>query len=57
MTQSGCSVRYRGSDVKNTMHVISYIMWCDLIKYGWDALYRVYDIVQIGDVMSCIERV
>ena len=36
---------------------MSYIMWCDLIKYRCDVLYRVYDIVHIVGVMSCIERV
>ena len=29
------------------MHVMSYKMWCDLIKYECDALYRLYDIVHI----------
>ena len=57
MTQSGCSVRYRGSDVKNPMHVMSYIMSCDLIKYGCDASYRVYDVVHIVGVMPYIDRV
>ena len=32
---------------------MSYIMWCDLIKYGCDVLHRVYDIVHIVGVMSC----
>ena len=39
------------------MHVMSYKMWCDLIKYGCDALYRLYDIVHIVGVMSYLERV
>ena len=39
------------------MHVMSYIMWCDIIKYGWAALYRVYDVIHIMGVMSYIERV
>ena len=57
MTQSGYSVRYRGSDVKNTMHVMPYIMWGDLIKYGCHASYRVYDVVHIVGVMSYIDTV
>ena len=32
-------------------------MWCDLIKYGCDALYRLYDTVHIVGVMSYLERV
>ena len=43
--------------VKNTMHVMSYIMWCDLIKYGRDASYSVYDVVHRVGVMSYIDRV
>ena len=39
------------------MHVISYKMWCGLIKYGCDAFYRLYDIVHIVDGMSYLERV
>ena len=41
----------------NTVHVMSYIMWCDFIKYGCDALYSVYHVVHIVGVMSYIERV
>ena len=40
-----------------TLHVMSYIMWCDLIKYGCDVLYGVHDVVQIVGVMTYIERV
>ena len=39
------------------MHVMSYKMCCDFIKYGCDALYRLYDIVHIVGVMSYLERV
>ena len=39
------------------MHVMSYKMWCDVIKYGCDALYRLYDIVHIVGVLSYLERV
>ena len=42
---------------QETMHVMSYKMWCDFIKYGCDALYRLYDIVHIVGVMSYLERV
>ena len=36
---------------------MSYIMWCDLIKYGRDASYTVYDVVHRVGVMSYIDRV
>ena len=49
--------RYRGSDVRNTVQVMSYIMWCDVIKCGCDAFYRVYDVIHIVGVMSYIQRV
>ena len=39
------------------MHGMSYIMWCDLIKYGCGALYSVYDVVHIVRVKSYIDRV
>ena len=39
------------------MHVMSYKMWCDVIKYGCDALYRLSDIVHIVGVLSYLERV
>ena len=41
----------------NTGHVISYIIWCDVIKYGPGALYSVYDIIHRVGVMSYIQRV
>ena len=41
----------------NIVHVMSYIMWCDLIKYRCDVLYSVYDVVHIVGVMTYIERV
>ena len=41
----------------NTMHVMSYIMWCVIIKYECDVLYRVYDIIHIVGLMSYIQRV
>ena len=41
----------------NTVHVMSYIMWCDVIKRGCDALYRVYDIIHTVGVMSYIQMV
>ena len=40
----------------NIVHVMSQIMWCDLIKYGFDPLLSVYDFVHIVGVMSYIER-
>ena len=40
----------------NTVHVMSYIMWCDIIKCECDALYRVYDIIPIVGLMSYIQR-
>ena len=41
----------------NTVHVMSYIMWCDIIKYECDAFYRVYDIIHMVGLMSYIQRV
>ena len=41
----------------NTLHVMSYIMWCDVIKCGRGALYIVYDIIHIVGVMSYTQRV
>ena len=41
----------------NTVHVMSYIMWRDIIKYECDALYRVYDIIHMVGLMSYIQRV
>ena len=41
----------------NTEHVVSYIMWCDVIKCGCDALNSVYDVIHIVGVMSYIQRV
>ena len=41
----------------NTVHVMSYIMWCDVRKCGGDALYMVYDVIHRVGVMSYIQRV
>ena len=41
----------------NTVHVMSKIMWCDVIKCGGSALFSVYDIIHIVGVMSYIQRV
>ena len=35
---------------------MSYTMWCDVIKWGCDASYRVYDVIHIVGVMSCIQK-
>ena len=40
----------------NTVHVMSYKMWSDVIKCGCDALYRVHDVIYIVGVMSYIQR-
>ena len=40
----------------NTVHLMSYIMWCDVIKCGCDAFYSVYDAIYIVGVMSYIQR-
>ena len=39
----------------NTVHVMSYIMWWDIIKCECDALYSVYDIIHIVGLMSFIQ--
>ena len=39
----------------NTVHVMSYIMWWDIIKCECDALYSVYDIIHIVGLMSYIQ--
>ena len=49
--------RNRGSDVMNTVKVMSYLTWCDVINCGCDAFYRVYDVIYIVGVMSYIQRV
>ena len=36
----------------NTVHVMSLIMWCDVIKCGRGALYIVYDIIHRVGVMA-----
>ena len=41
----------------NIVHVMSYIMWCDVRKCGGDALYMVYDVIHRVGVMSYIQRV
>ena len=41
----------------NTVYVMLYIMWCDVLKGGCDVLYRVYDVIHIVGVMSYIQRV
>ena len=41
----------------NTEHVMSQIMWCDIIICGCGALYSVYDIIHRVGVMSYIQRV
>ena len=44
------------SDIEGVMSgnnaCMSYKMWFDVIKYGCDALYRLYDIVHIVHVLS-----
>ena len=52
----GGDIICRESDVMNTVHLMSYKMWCDVIKCGCDALYRVYDVTHIVGVMSYIQR-
>ena len=54
---SGYSVRYRGSDDMNTTHVMSSIMWRDVINSGCDNLYSVSDVLHIVGAMSYIKRV
>ena len=49
--------RYRGSDVMNTVQVMSYIMWCDVINCGCDTLYSVSDVKDILVARSYIQRV
>ena len=41
----------------NTVHVMSQIMWCVVIKCGCGALYSVYEIIHIVGVMYYIQRV
>ena len=41
----------------NRVHVMSCNMWMDVIKWGWDPFYRVYDVIHIVAVMSYIQRV
>ena len=41
----------------NTVRVMSYIMWWDIIKRECDAFYRVYDMIHIVGLMSYIQRV
>ena len=40
----------------NTVHVMSYIKWYDVKKCGFDALYSVYDVIHIVDVMLFIQK-
>ena len=53
----GCSVRYPGSDVMNTVPVTSKIMWGDVINCGCDTLYSGNDVKHIVSAMSYIQRV
>ena len=41
----------------NAVHVVSYIMRCDVMKCGCDALYRVCDVIHIVGLMSFKQRV
>ena len=52
-----CRVRYRGSDVMNTVPVMSYIMWDDVIKCGCETLYSVSDVKHIVSAMPYIQNV
>ena len=40
----------------NTVPVMSYIMWGDVINCGCDTLYRVTDVKHIVSAMSYIQR-
>ena len=41
----------------DTVHVMSYIMLCDVTKCGHNDLCSVYDVIHIVCVMSSIQRV
>ena len=41
----------------NKVHVMTYVMWCDVIKCERGALYSVYDIIHRVGMMSYIQRV
>ena len=52
----GCSVRCHGSDDMHTVHVMSKIMWRNVINCGWDTLCSVSDVKHIVGAMSYIQR-